>query len=305
MALPWIKLHTSLPRHPKSIALAEYLGVEKAWPYVVELWLWCAEFAPSGCIEGDPDGVAAKVARAAGWPRSKAADLVDGLVAAGFVDRLADGRCGVQVHDWDEHQLSHLEKAKKDADRKRKLRAAARPVLGTSAGHRVDGPRDGAGRGEERRGEEKREDSSNMPPPPEAASPAAGVVKDKARTIMDIALPMSTPKHGTTAKDLQGLWNALPRPGVLLKLWPDGYPVAKWALFDGLAQTRALDEWGRIIDRIGGSAFCNGAGRRDSHVWTPEDLLGDKGADKLARLLAGHFDGPDDFRVSDLRKGAA
>jgi len=118
MTLPWIKINTDLPEHPKSLALEADLGEPMAWAYVVRLWLWAARVRPSGDLADCADAVLARVSGYAGEPRR----FVEGLTRAGFLD--ADGR----LHAWDEYQGAHLAKAEKERERMRAYRERTRNV---------------------------------------------------------------------------------------------------------------------------------------------------------------------------------
>src|ERR1700684_518577 len=100
MSLPWIKVYTSLPRHPKMIDLGEATGVVRAWTHVVELWAWFAEFAPTGLVVGGDDRLFPGIARASGWTGDLAV-WFESLLRFGLLNRHGNG---VRVHDWDEHQ---------------------------------------------------------------------------------------------------------------------------------------------------------------------------------------------------------
>ena len=114
--LPWIRVHSDLPQHPKSIRLGIKLADPRAWSYVVQLWLWAAQHAPEGRVEGpDSDAV---LAHACGWPHEPE-KIVRALHESGFIDQTGEG---FQIHNWDVHALPHIEKREKDRDRMRRLR---------------------------------------------------------------------------------------------------------------------------------------------------------------------------------------
>lgn len=103
MAVPWIKVQTNLPSHPKIFALAEELGVDSrlllpeiiATGIIINLWTWALTNQP----DGDLNGVSNRaIARICGW-LGKPDKLVDALVVCGFID--ADRR----IHDWEEYTL--------------------------------------------------------------------------------------------------------------------------------------------------------------------------------------------------------
>lgn len=109
--LPWIHLYVSLPRHPKSLRLAELLGRRRgarAWTHVVELWLWASEQRPTGDLSDLSDETIAKVS---GWS-GDAGVFASALKAAGFVD--PDG----YLHDWDTTQEKHVALGEQAAEAK-------------------------------------------------------------------------------------------------------------------------------------------------------------------------------------------
>lgn len=158
MGLPWIAVQKSVVDHPKVIELGETLGEPLALAYLVTLWCRVAEYAPSGRVSGARPRTVLE--RFANW-RGEPGKFAEAAISAGLVDE-RDG--ALVVHDWDELQGPHIERAKQDVDRKRKYRAnlkkSQRPQ--TVRGRSADGPaeRDETIRGtahvEERRGEKKR-----------------------------------------------------------------------------------------------------------------------------------------------------
>ncbi len=154
--LPWIKVATDLPHHPKSRALAKLLRDTRAWTWPVRLWLHSAAFNAEGRFRD-----AAEVEDACDWS-GKRGELAAALVAVGFLDRR--GR-GFAIHGWEEWALPHVDRLRRDRERKRRERAAmasaGRPqdIPGMSKGVRaVDG--------EERRGEESESQTAPQSPPP-------------------------------------------------------------------------------------------------------------------------------------------
>lgn len=112
--LPWIELHASLPRHPKSVQLGLVLGDERAWTYMAQLWLWCAESCPTGRIAKTLNKQVLECA--AGW-RGEPGKFVGAAIEVGFVDETEDG---LVMHGWTERAAAHLAKLERDADRQRK-----------------------------------------------------------------------------------------------------------------------------------------------------------------------------------------
>jgi len=143
MGLPWIELHTSLPRHPKSVRLALLIDNDLAWAFVAQLWLWCAENCQSGRIVGG-DLAVRIVERACGW-RGESGHLVQALLSVGFLD-VIDG--GFEAHGWPERAQAHIAKLERDAERAKERRAKVAKRFAaeckdvdpdaTSPGRRVD-----------------------------------------------------------------------------------------------------------------------------------------------------------------------
>lgn len=126
--LPWIKAHVDLPRHHKSIRLAARLEEPRAWTWVVELWFWAAEYQPEGVIEC-PDAELI-ITRGAGW-KGDPDSFVRHLVAVGFLDKTP---AGYAIHDWSDYAGAHVEKRRKDKDRKRKSRGGHADIQRTALG---------------------------------------------------------------------------------------------------------------------------------------------------------------------------
>jgi hypothetical protein len=91
-----------------------------------ELWWWALEYAPDGVIR---PGFYPLVVQACEW-HGKTEKFWSGLVETGFLDVLADGYV---VHDWEEYALRRLTRLKKDADRKRGVRAELTGLSGSGA----------------------------------------------------------------------------------------------------------------------------------------------------------------------------
>jgi hypothetical protein len=115
--LPWIKVWTAIPRHPKVQRLERELGVKDALGIVLRLWCWTADYCPGGDLTDTDATEAAKQIRG-GSCRRGASEVVRGLVTSGFLDKISDG---FRVHDWYEMQTKHAE-----ADEKKRAQAAAR-----------------------------------------------------------------------------------------------------------------------------------------------------------------------------------
>ena len=108
-----------MPRHPKTLALAQELKVSRreAVGILVDLWTWglsCADEDGSLKSIGDEG-----IALALDWPIRKAGTLVKAFVKCGWLDQLEDGTC--RLHDWPDY-TSKLSEKRKDAERKRQAR---------------------------------------------------------------------------------------------------------------------------------------------------------------------------------------
>ena len=119
MSLPWIKIASSLPDHPKSDLLEAATGIPRAWSHVVELWLWVSRVQADGDLSKLP---AATIARRSGVSTDPDA-WVQALKDCGFLD--ADGI----VHDWWEYQGEHMRKRERDKARAAEKRKQAKTGL--------------------------------------------------------------------------------------------------------------------------------------------------------------------------------
>lgn len=122
--LPWIKVWTVVPQHPKIQRLERELAIRDALGMVVRLWCWTAAYHPDGdipaghadsmaeiiagdAVPADPDGRVTRNAR-----------VTQACVTAGLLDPLEGG---FRVHDWHEMQTVHVE-----AEEKRRAQARER-----------------------------------------------------------------------------------------------------------------------------------------------------------------------------------
>ncbi len=108
-----------MPRHPKTLALAQALKVSRreAVGILVDLWTWglsCADENGNLKAIGDEG-----IALALDWPVKKAGTLVRAFVSCGWLDDLEDGK--YRLHDWPDY-TSKLSEKRKDAERKRQAR---------------------------------------------------------------------------------------------------------------------------------------------------------------------------------------
>ena len=99
------------PDHPKTLHLAELLGIERwgAIGILESLWHWTAKYAPDGAV-GRWSARALSVGIL--WP-GDAQILVDALITAQWLDKHA--KFGYVVHDWSEHcdEYVHIQLARK------------------------------------------------------------------------------------------------------------------------------------------------------------------------------------------------
>ena len=166
--MPWLRSHSELRNHPKTLKAARLLGV--SIPQVVGhlhmLWWWVMDYAPSGDLS---DFSSADIAVGAGWDGNPE-EFVEALVSsgmglrAGFLER--DEHGGLTVHDWSQHGGRDIDERRAAVDRKRRWRDkanedATRGETGTNANATVL-PQV---RGEERRGEERRREKTLVPLP--------------------------------------------------------------------------------------------------------------------------------------------
>lgn len=118
----WIELHQEMPRHPKTLALAQALKISRreAVGLLIDLWTWglnCAD--ETGHLRGITNE---GIAMALDWSSRQAAKLVNALVDCGWID----GENGnYSLHDWADY-TSRLSDKRKDAERKREARKRAK-----------------------------------------------------------------------------------------------------------------------------------------------------------------------------------
>jgi len=199
--MEWLHSYSNLRSHPKTKKLARLLSVPvpQAIGHLHCLWWWVIDYVQDGDLSDvDPD----VIADGAEWTGDPVL-FIDALVNAtkerggsGFLDRDGDR---LVVHDFEEYIGRHMERAAKDAARKRGERgqpaddqgkSTARPtdVQRTSNGRRADGVRTAhveERREEKRREEEKREEQEHMSTAENAmdASGAVEVIDDEFETF--------------------------------------------------------------------------------------------------------------------------
>lgn len=118
----WIELHQEMPRHPKTLALAQALKISRRETVglLIDLWTWglnCAD--ETGHLRGITNE---GIAMAMDWPGRQATKLVNALVDCGWIDGENGSYC---LHDWADY-TSRLSDKRKDAERKREARKRAK-----------------------------------------------------------------------------------------------------------------------------------------------------------------------------------
>lgn len=116
----WFRVSSSLMRHDKSRLLSALLEEPRAWSYVVELWAWAVECHGDGRVECPRADVL--IASGAGWT-GDVEKFCRGMVAAGFLDKTAEG---FVIHNWHEWAGYHVEQKAKAAGKKAAQRAKKR-----------------------------------------------------------------------------------------------------------------------------------------------------------------------------------
>lgn len=110
--MAWIESHQTLREHPKTYALMDALGVEKATAlgHLQMFWWWCIDYALDGILEANP----AQLSRAADW-KGDANVFAEAMLKAGWIDA-ENGKWS--VHDWHEFTLHYnLSQQKKETQR--------------------------------------------------------------------------------------------------------------------------------------------------------------------------------------------
>ena len=117
--IPWIQVYSNLPMHPKTAKLADELGLASAAVspdvlavgLLVSLWTWAVQNAYDGDLSRCSSRLIAEACR---W-KKKPETLVNGLVAAGWLDE--DGK----LHDWEEYAvlLMDAEDSKRERTKER------------------------------------------------------------------------------------------------------------------------------------------------------------------------------------------
>lgn len=118
----WIELHQEMPRHPKTLALAQALKISRheAVGILADLWTWGLSCAGEDGNLRDVTDMG--IAMAVDFPVKKAQLLAKALVSVGWLDQGENGYC---LHDWPDY-TSRLSEKRRDAERKRTARKEAK-----------------------------------------------------------------------------------------------------------------------------------------------------------------------------------
>jgi hypothetical protein len=155
MGLPWIQVEKSFAKSQEAIELAVELNLPRphAVGLAVEFWAWAGDAAPDGIVRGAGRERAIHIADAgAGHDGFAYAMLTVGLLEG--VDE------GLRIRGWTSRYAKPLEKAARDAERKRAARKRPQDVRGTSAGQSADSPRNGAGKSHIKQSQIEKEEAS-------------------------------------------------------------------------------------------------------------------------------------------------
>jgi hypothetical protein len=119
----WIEVHQSLPRHRKTLTLAEELGVSpiQCVGHLVAFWLWSVDNADDDGVICGSDRV---IASAAEWP-GEPDQFVAALYRAGLLER---GENGPMIHDWPDYIGKLNEARRKNAEKQKRWRENNRHV---------------------------------------------------------------------------------------------------------------------------------------------------------------------------------
>jgi len=197
--MDWLHSYSNLRNHPKTKKLARLLSVPlpQAIGHLHCLWWWACDYAPDGDLTDiEPD----VIADGAEWTGDPVL-FIDALVnatkergGAGFLDREGDQ---LSIHDFEEYIGRHMERAAKDAARKRKERGQAKRDQGssspcpadvqrTSSGRRADGVQTAHVEEKEEKRREKTEEKEHMSideAPMDAVAAPVEVIDDEFETF--------------------------------------------------------------------------------------------------------------------------
>lgn len=121
----WIRIDTSLCDHPKVIALAAALKLDKdaVVGKLLRLWAWASQNRENGILRAYDAETIAEIMRVKTSPQK----LLDALCAPpdgyehGFIDRAPDGTCA--LHAWQEYTGKSVEDRNRNTLRMREARA--------------------------------------------------------------------------------------------------------------------------------------------------------------------------------------
>jgi len=119
--MAWLKVDETLCDHPKVLALADALRLDKdsVTGKLLRLWTWALNNREDGILAKRDAETIAEVMRFKG----KAQRLMDALIVAGFLDETDDGWC---IHDWSDYAGNYVEKRAQTAERVKKHRQVKR-----------------------------------------------------------------------------------------------------------------------------------------------------------------------------------
>lgn len=259
---PWFKFYGNMPRHEKSYALANLLGVPRAWTHVAELLCWVSQCVPSASLaKFSPRDIA----REAGWT-GEADVFLAALVECGWLTP------DLQVVGWAEKQDAYERKkandrarAKARYDEAKRLKLATEqpakdaPQLATSPILARENLRDSAENRavEEKRREEKRLEEREVAKPKRHAH-SRGVVG-----LAEQEAAPQTPEELTAhlQPSLQALDGQAGRPALLDEV------RARWPNFRDKLASHGLEA---ALAAIGGWIRADTRYERIHKVWVAD-----------------------------------
>jgi hypothetical protein len=264
MSFDWYRQEKTFSKHPKTAELVMALGDKNAGMYVIRFWEWLATYAPRGVFK---KSLTEHIERWCEWS-NEPGQLLRALIETGWIELGQEDT--LIAHDWWEHQRALVEKAEKDAARKRRQRRnnVTRTSRGQSAQKSDPRPRDGArtGQDETRRDETDKTGRNETEVAPRPASLAP------------------------VPRDLMELWNSVAHQSLprCAELTEKRTTAAKGRLAE-----RSLPVWKQVIERINQSAFCRGKNDR-AWVATFDWLLQ---PDVAVKVLEGKYDNRESARA--------
>lgn len=114
MAASYISLHTDFPRTVKALRTAKRAGISvyRLQSILIAIWMQCSQTSDCGELAADFDQEFLEILTEGDAP----ANLLEILIAAGWIDRGSDGR--LSIHNWCERQPYYARLAR-DRERKR------------------------------------------------------------------------------------------------------------------------------------------------------------------------------------------